>query len=115
MDAREFPLPPHIAHTLKQWASAQLGHYPGSFITAVLTNDLRTAVEKADGQNIFLIPAMVMWLFNHAPAACWGSPEKVELWYQQQTPVEGYPRGLKEEDQAGEVAQAVPDETVVQA
>jgi len=53
---------------------------PGSFLTAVLTNDLQGAVAAADETNRDLIPHYIVFLFNWAPHESWGSPEKVKAW-----------------------------------
>jgi hypothetical protein len=53
---------------------------PGHFLTAVLTNDLREACSRADDINRYLLWDIVGWLWNEAPAPCWGSPEKVSAW-----------------------------------
>ena len=56
-------------------------HCPvGDFLTAVLENNLRAACELADDENIENLPAYVAYLYNEAPGACWGSPEKVRAW-----------------------------------
>ena len=53
---------------------------PGGFLTAVLQNDLVTAVGNADSKNIKNIPAYVSWLYNWAPISCWGSRINVKEW-----------------------------------
>ena len=53
---------------------------PGGFLEAVLSNDLKETYARADNNNLFAIPAIVHYLYNRAPLACWGSPEKVEKW-----------------------------------
>ena len=53
---------------------------PGSFLTAVICNDLKEAVGRADGENLRQLPAYVSYFYNDAPSACWGSPEKYEAW-----------------------------------
>ena len=52
----------------------------GSFLEAVISNNLRRACEQADDQNIHLIPVYVAWLYNEAPGGCWGSPESYQKW-----------------------------------
>jgi hypothetical protein len=52
----------------------------GHFLTAVLSNDLREAVNRADADNLVALGSIVQWLFWHAPAVCWGSPGKVRDW-----------------------------------
>lgn len=52
----------------------------GDFLRAVLSNDLTGAVLCADDVNIRNLPAYVYYLYNEAPAGCWGSVAKVEKW-----------------------------------
>ena len=51
------------------------GIEPGSFMTAVLCNDLKEACGRADHINRHLIFQIVAWLYNEAPYASWGSEE----------------------------------------
>jgi hypothetical protein len=52
----------------------------GHFLTAVLSNDLREAVNRADQDNLAALGSIVQWLFWHAPSKCWGNPENVRDW-----------------------------------
>ena len=52
----------------------------GSFLRAVLENNLREAFAKADGANRRNLFAIVAFLYLYAPGTCWGSPEKVRAW-----------------------------------
>lgn len=52
----------------------------GSFLNAVLENDLTQACSRADHINKHLIWEYVNWLYNNAPADCWGSIERVQYW-----------------------------------
>ena len=57
------------------------GIRPGSFLAAVLENDLREAVTRANPvENFLTLPSLVRFLFNEAPAHAWGSPERVTVW-----------------------------------
>ncbi|MES2531950.1 MAG: hypothetical protein V4636_13010 [Pseudomonadota bacterium] len=56
------------------------GIEPGSFLTAVLCNDLRGACMRADTTNQRRLYDYVFFLYNYAPSTCWGSPEKVDAW-----------------------------------
>ncbi len=60
------------------------GLLPGSFLTAVLKNNLCEAVSAADDMNMLLIPSYVKLLYNHAPMDSWGSPEIVKRWKEQE-------------------------------
>jgi hypothetical protein len=56
------------------------GRAPGQFLTAIICNDLRGAVDRADNENLANIAAFVGYLYNEAPSACWGSVEKMDAW-----------------------------------
>jgi len=53
---------------------------PGSFLMAVLENDLSRAVGMADENNIGNLPAYASYLHNEMPYSCHGSPAKVKAW-----------------------------------
>ena len=56
-------------------------HIPtGGFLEAVLSNDLKEAVGRADEDNMRVLPELVGFLYNEAPGTCWGSPERVRAW-----------------------------------
>lgn len=53
---------------------------PGDFLAHVLSNNLRGAIQSADGTNLWLLPVYVAFLYNHADSRSWGSKEKVQQW-----------------------------------
>lgn len=53
---------------------------PGHFLTAVICNDLVNAVSHADSKNYPELRNIVQYLYNHCPATCWGSDEKMQEW-----------------------------------
>ena len=53
---------------------------PGDFLVAVIDNDLREAVSRADDENLENLPAFIGYFYNEAPGACWGSPERRKAW-----------------------------------
>lgn len=57
---------------------------PGSFLSAVLENNLRESFATADNVNRYAMFDIVSWVYNNAPASCWGSPEKVKQWLEQE-------------------------------
>lgn len=63
---------------LQRWV--QLALPTGGFLWAVLTNDLRGAIERGDEGALDNLPHIVAYLYNDCPSACWGSPEKVRAW-----------------------------------
>lgn len=54
------------------------GIEPGSFLCAVIENDLAEAVGRTS--DYASIPPVVRWLYNWAPSPCWGSKEKRIEW-----------------------------------
>jgi len=75
---RGFHIPPHMLGALRRYVENRLE--PGSFLTAVIQNDLSAAVSYADDFNLRNIPAYVGWLHNKAPATCWGSAAAMQQW-----------------------------------
>lgn len=53
---------------------------PGSFLMAVLQNDLMKALSCADSANINCLKAYGMFLYNHAPLGSYGTRENVDSW-----------------------------------
>lgn len=56
------------------------GIMPGSFLTAVLENDLMRAMACADEYNKRHIFELCQYIFNHLPSSCHGSPAKVDAY-----------------------------------
>lgn len=71
-------IPPYIRESLDLYARD--GRPLGHFLTAVLTNDLFEACGRADDNNVWVLPVITAYVFNHLPGGCWGSPEKVAAW-----------------------------------
>lgn len=75
-------IPPAVRQALKYHIERQLPyHVLGSFVQSVLANDLRMAVGRADSTSLRSLVAIVAFLWNEAPADCWGSEEKAKGWY----------------------------------
>ena len=53
------------------------GWQPGSFLVAVLSNDLFEAVNRADDETRSNLPKIVDWIYNNVPTGVYGSKEKV--------------------------------------
>jgi hypothetical protein len=53
------------------------GIMPGSFLRAVLTNDLASAVFKADSKNLAALKDIMLYIYNEVPANAWGSTSTV--------------------------------------
>ena len=52
----------------------------GGFLEAVLCNNLKEAVGRADTQNLKDIKEIVQYCYWEIPSVCWGSPEEVKAW-----------------------------------
>lgn len=56
-------------------------HIPtGSFLKAVLSNDLKGAVTNADSNNFSIIPDYVSFFYNWFPLISWGSIDNYNNW-----------------------------------
>lgn len=56
-------------------------HCPtGDFLYAVLSNNLRDSVGRADEENLKDLSEIVGYCYQYLPTTCWGSPEKVKKW-----------------------------------
>jgi len=53
---------------------------PGSFLMAVLQNDLMQASFRADHINKTKIPEIAAWIYHNAPTGSWGSYERIQGW-----------------------------------
>jgi hypothetical protein len=71
-------IPDSMIGGLRRWI--ENGTEPGHFLTAVLLNDLRGAVERADDTNIHRLADYVKFLHNYAPSGCWGSMDNYLRW-----------------------------------
>lgn len=56
------------------------GIEPGSFLRAVLENDLMNAVARADMFNVRKLDKICEYMKFYMPYDCWGNKEKVERW-----------------------------------
>lgn len=63
---------------LRRWVDH--GIWPGSFLTSVLQDNLFQSVHRADEENRAALGALVVYIFNNVPVACWGSEESMLEW-----------------------------------
>ena len=77
----KFGLPSYMWDGLERWVVS--GIVPGSFLTAVLKNDLRGACEFADDLNTVCLSNWVKFLYSNAPIGCWGSEKAFKRWESQ--------------------------------
>lgn len=74
------------------------GLRPGSFLEAVLCNNLMEAVGCADHINLAALPHICAYIYNEIPATCHGSPECYRDWLEHahKNNIEGPARGRTE-------------------
>lgn len=53
---------------------------PGSFLRAVLENNLMEAMRQADEDNQIAIFDICTYIYNHVPFDCHGTKQKVKAW-----------------------------------
>ena len=71
-------IPPRTLESLRAWIES--GRPLGDFCRAVISNDLRTAIARADENNLEALPALIRWLVYEAPAHSWGYSQALEIW-----------------------------------
>lgn len=71
-------VPMHTRDSLERYIVN--GITPGSFLTALLSNDLFDACARADNENQRAIFDIVKWLYNNAPSGCYGGSQQVREW-----------------------------------
>ena len=75
---RQFYIPDRMMGGLLRYI--EHGISPGHFLTAILENNLQEAVSRADDENMANLPAYSAYLYNEAPAGCYGSPDICRAW-----------------------------------
>lgn len=74
----KYLVPDTTARTLTHWILS--AGDPGSFGRAVLCNDLKESIGRADSTNLLALRNIVAFLYNEAPMECWGSVESFNSW-----------------------------------
>ena len=73
-------VPEHTHEALQNYFNN--GWEPGSFLMAVLRNDLIEASFRADHINRDNLANIAEWIYHNAPRGSWGSTEVVRDWLQ---------------------------------
>jgi hypothetical protein len=81
----ESQVPPPLHSGLLEYFAAR--RPTGSFLRAVLENDLREACMRADDVNRWEIANIVLFLHSYVPSPAWGSPIAVQAWLADPAPV----------------------------
>lgn len=71
-------LPERLRGGAKRWI--EQGIQPGSFLTAVICNNLREVFGQADDGNRAGLFQIVFWFYNEAPGLCWGNVARAQKW-----------------------------------
>ncbi len=76
--AQDYGVPDHMIDAFEFYVFHRIE--PGSFLTAVLENNLMEAIGRADHINIMHLKEIASFVYNCIPASCHGSPQKVSNW-----------------------------------
>jgi hypothetical protein len=68
-----------VKEALQRWI--EFGILPGSFLLAVLENDLVESLGRADSYNRATLFQICQYVYHCLPTEAWGSPEKVQKWH----------------------------------
>ena len=71
-------LPESLRGGTGRWIES--GVQPGSFLMAVICNNLKEAFARADDDNRRDLFHIVGWFYNEAPMPCWGSVSRARNW-----------------------------------
>lgn len=72
------PLPERLRAGMKGYVEHH--RRTGSFLRAVLENNLSASFARADVDSLPQLHEIVRFVYNEIPARVWGSPEVVEAW-----------------------------------
>lgn len=75
-------IPDHTLKAINAWLMN--GTHPellGSFLRALLTNDLRGAVLHADPENLDKLADIVRWVYAEVPGVAYGTTERLIEWH----------------------------------
>ena len=67
---------------------------PGSFLRAVLSNDLYSSVARADTFNQPALADIVKWLIDNAPDGSWGHEDYYQEWINKGPAYERFQKSL---------------------
>lgn len=87
LEEGRYLVPPHMWGAVERYYLN--GIPPGSFLQAVLSNNLMEAFNRADDENAANMRQWCRFLYNYVPYMSYGSPEHYELWLEKfHAPVE---------------------------
>lgn len=71
-------LPEHLREGVRNWI--EQGITPGSFLRAVIRNDLQAACLRADEISYAQMRQLIRWLVQFAPSGSYGSDKVFSQW-----------------------------------
>ncbi len=74
----EDKIPPLVLAALVRWGKQET--LVGDFLTSFLSNNLMTAIAKADKDSLAAFRNIMLFVHNELPSQCHGSLKKVEAW-----------------------------------
>ncbi len=69
---------PRFKESIDAWVES--GRPTGDFLKAVIENDLKEAIGRADISALDNLPHIVAYLYNDCPSECWGSTTNKLEW-----------------------------------
>lgn len=78
LDYSYYNVPEHTREALENYFF--YGYLPGSFVTAVITNDLVRACNSCDHINREAIVDITKWVMHNAPNGSWGNHNNLQNW-----------------------------------
>ncbi len=71
-------IPPAVLNALVRYKDWRIP--TGGVCEAVISNDLITAVQRADSYSLKALPHIATWAYTELPNDAWGSYEKFHEW-----------------------------------
>ncbi len=71
-------IPEHLREGIDTFV--EHGQIPGSFLEAVLQNDLKESIGRADEGSMATLIHTVAYCYQKIPTQCWGSKKAVQAW-----------------------------------
>ena len=85
-DFTDFTFKYRIPNSMSDYTMPAIENYlmhgipPGSFLMAVLKNNLASAAMRADATNFDILGNIAMWMTFNVPVDAWGDDRRVHAW-----------------------------------
>ena len=73
-----YDIPLYMHEAIREYVNHH--EQPGHFLQAVIKNNLREAVSRADDRNSYALKGWVGLMYNYCPSPCWGSEMAYKEW-----------------------------------